>query len=252
MVDELRSEPDRTGFFLDFDGTLAPVVPEPAAARIVPGAARVLEALAARYGVVAMISGRAATDLHRRVGATGPRYFGLYGAEEMRDSRLVQAPMADEWRRAARQLADGAQEYIDQSGLDGCEVEYKDLAVSIHYRKRSEPDPPEQLRRWAVRSAEQIDFRVGLGRKVLELKPSSVSKAAAFQRVVAESRVRHAVVAGDDSADVEMMRTAAGLIPGRLLRVGIFSSESPREMAENTELKLDSPEEFVRLLQRFG
>ncbi|MEX2588459.1 MAG: trehalose-phosphatase [Actinomycetota bacterium] len=247
----LRAEPDATGFFLDFDGTLARVVPEPAAACIVPGGSHALEALAARYRIVAMISGRAASDLHSRVGADGPRYFGLYGAEEMHDSRLIQAPMAAEWRRGARRLADEAGRFIEESGLDGCEVEYKDLAVSIHYRRRPELDPPAQLYGWAQRRAAQLDFRVGVGRKVLELKPRSVSKAVAFERLAAQSLVRNAVVAGDDSADVEMMRAASGLIHGCLLRVGIVSSESPEGMDDNTELQVGSPEELVALLRRF-
>lgn len=252
MVAALRAEPAVTGFFLDFDGTLAPVVADPAAARIAPGGSAALEALAVRYRMVAMISGRAAADLHFRVGAGGPLYFGLYGAEEMQDSRLVQAPMAAEWRRAAEQLAEGARRFIGELGLDGCEVEYKDLAVSIHYRKRAELDPPPQLLQWAERSAGEVDFRVGVGRKVLELKPRSVSKAAAFERLVAGGQVRNAVVAGDDSADVEMMQAAGRCIPGHLLRVGISSSEGPKGMEENTELQLASPQELISLLKRFA
>lgn len=252
MVAALRSEPRGTGFFLDFDGTLAPVVPDPGSAQIAPGGRSALEALAARYRIVAMISGRGATDLQRRVGADGPRYFGLYGAEEMHGSELIQASMAPEWRKRARRLAQEAGKFIEESGLGGCEVEYKDLAVSIHYRKRSEPDPPEQLRRWAEGNAARISFRVGVGRKVLEIKPDSVSKAGVFKRLAVQSGVKNAVIAGDDSADVEMMEAAPDLILGHLLRVGISSSEGPKGMVESTELQLSSPAELITLLERFG
>ncbi|HVL52145.1 MAG TPA: trehalose-phosphatase, partial [Actinomycetota bacterium] len=90
QIDQLRRERNSTGIFLDFDGTLAPIVEDREAAAIVPGAPEVLSALARLYPVVAFISGRGAADLYPRVGADGPRYFGLYGAEEMTGNGLVQ------------------------------------------------------------------------------------------------------------------------------------------------------------------
>lgn len=245
-----RRDRDVTGIFLDFDGTLAPIVEDPEAAAIVPGAPEVLSALARLYGVVAFISGRGAADLHPRVGADGPRYFGLYGAEEMTSEGLVQAPMADQWRASAERLSAQATELIRAHALTGCEVENKDLAVSVHYRHWGQPGPPPALAEWARTATAENGFRLGMGRMVLELKPTSVSKAATFERLADRSGVRNALVAGDDAADVEMMRRAFEVIPGVLLRVGVASGEAPAGLVENSDVQVGSPPEVVGLLER--
>jgi len=250
QIDQLRRERSSTGIFLDFDGTLAPIVEDREAAAIVPGAPEVLSALARLYPVVAFISGRGAADLYPRVGADGPRYFGLYGAEEMTGNGLVQSPMAEDWRLAAQMLSDQAAELIRAHELVGCEVENKDLAVSLHYRHSGEQDPPPALAEWARQAAAANGFQVGVGRMVLELKPRSVSKAAAFEQLAQKSQVKNALVAGDDAADVEMMRRSAEVVPGLLLRVGVVSAEAPLGMLENSDFQVGAPQEVVELLER--
>ena len=47
---------DRAGVFLDVDGTLAPIVPRPELARVLPEIPPILARLASRLGVVAAIS----------------------------------------------------------------------------------------------------------------------------------------------------------------------------------------------------
>lgn len=246
----LRLNPSSSGVFLDFDGTLSRMVANPSAAEIVSGASDLLYRLAHRYALVALISGRGATDLRERVGVEGVRYFGLYGAEEMTDKGLIQAPPALRWRAEAQDLAAAAARAIREQSLIGCEVEYKDLAVSVHYRKTGEVDPPPYLYRWAVQAAAEAGFSAGIGRKVIELRPRSVSKAGAFRRLAAEAQIHNAVVAGDDSADVEMMYAASQMLSGMVLRVGVASAEEPPGMQEQADVRVDSPVELVNLLSR--
>jgi trehalose 6-phosphate phosphatase len=248
-LDVLRAHPEATGVFLDFDGTLSPIVPEPSAATIVPGAKEVLEEIARRYKLVAFISGRRAEDLRRRVGARGPRYFGLYGAEEMTDSGLRQSALASRWRQSAAELAEEAFQLIENQQLAGCEVELKDLAVSLHYRRTGRDDPPDSLMAWARKAAAAAGFGAGIGRKVIELRPKLVSKAETFQELVLETEVANAFVAGDDSADVQMMRAAERVIPGVVVRAGIRSPEEPEGMAEQADLDVRSPVDLVATLR---
>ncbi|HEX2054768.1 MAG TPA: trehalose-phosphatase [Actinomycetota bacterium] len=250
QIQTLRREREHTGIFLDFDGTLAPIVEDREAAAIVPEAPEILSSLSRLYKLVAFISGRGAADLYPRVGADGPRYLGLYGAEEMTPEGLVQSPMAGRWRQTAKTLAGQAAEVIRANDLAGCDVENKDLAVSLHYRNSGLPEPPPPLAAWARDAASRTGFTLGVGRMVLELKPPSVSKASAFQRLAVQAQVQNALVAGDDAADVEMMRRAAHLIPGLLLRVGVVSTEAPAGMLEVTDLQVKSPAEVVELLER--
>ncbi len=248
-LDVLRAHPETTGVFLDFDGTLSPVVSEPSAAAIVPGAKAVLEEIARRYKLVAFISGRRAQDLKNRVGARGPRYFGLYGAEEMTDSGLRQSTLAPRWRQSAAELAAEARKVIENQQLAGCEVELKDLAVSVHYRRTGKDEPPDSLMEWVRRAAAAAGFSAGIGRKVVELRPQLVSKAETFEQLVLQTKVRNAFVAGDDSADVEMMRAAELVIPGVVVRAGIRSSEEPDGMAEQADVDVRSPADLVDTLK---
>lgn len=246
----LRRERSRTGIILDFDGTLAPIVRDRGAAAIVPGAPEVLSALAGLYPLVAFVSGRGAEDLFARVGVEGPRFFGLYGAEEMTTSGLVQSPMAAGWRLAVEQMYEEAVELIRSRGLTGCEAENKDLALSLHYRKSGLTEAPLPLTEWSHRAAAAHNFKVEVGRMVLELKPQSVSKAEAFERLVRTSGVHNVLVAGDDSADVGMMERSVSVVPGTLIRVGVVSAEAPAGMLENSDLQVGSPQEVVELLKR--
>ncbi len=250
QIGQLRRDRSITGIFLDFDGTLAPIVEDRGAAAIVPGTPEVLSALAHLYPLVTFISGRGAADLYRRVGADGPRYFGLYGAEEMTAEGLVQSPMAGRWRQTVEKLSAEATELIRAHALDGCEAENKDLALSLHYRHTGESDPPGVLAEWSRKAAEANGFQLGVGRMVLELKPRSVSKAATFQQLAVQYQVQNALVAGDDAADVEMMSRSAQVIPGLLLRVGVVSAEAPVGMLENSDVQVRSPQEVVELLER--
>src|SRR5439155_6122320 len=79
----IAAHPERAAILLDFDGTLAPIVERPEDARIVERGREVLEALAARYLVVAVISGRPNSVLTELVAVQGVRYEGLYGLPEV-------------------------------------------------------------------------------------------------------------------------------------------------------------------------
>ncbi|HZB60563.1 MAG TPA: trehalose-phosphatase, partial [Actinomycetota bacterium] len=66
---------------LDFDGTIAPIVEDPAAARPLAGIVELLGPLADRYAAAALVSGRPATYLASHAAAPGVRYLGMYGLE---------------------------------------------------------------------------------------------------------------------------------------------------------------------------
>src|SRR5438128_1796911 len=58
LFEPFLAEPARAAILTDFDGTLAPIVDDPLAARPLPGAVDVLHRLAERFGVVGVVSGR--------------------------------------------------------------------------------------------------------------------------------------------------------------------------------------------------
>jgi trehalose 6-phosphate phosphatase len=65
-----------------------------------------LEPLAARFAAVALISGRPASFLAEHAAATGVRYLGLYGLQEIRDGQLWVDPRLQAARPAVLTAAE--------------------------------------------------------------------------------------------------------------------------------------------------
>ncbi|MGH9042853.1 MAG: trehalose-phosphatase, partial [Acidimicrobiia bacterium] len=114
---------------VDFDGTLAPIVEDPAQARPLPGAVEALEELADRLGKVAVVSGRPVDFLRRHLpGTTRLMVVGQYGLERLEAGEVAVLPEAREWAAA---VADAAREA--EAGLPGLHVERKgEVAVTLH------------------------------------------------------------------------------------------------------------------------
>ncbi|WIM87699.1 trehalose-phosphatase [Candidatus Mycobacterium wuenschmannii] len=154
--------------FYDFDGTLSEIVNDPAAARLVDGAADALTALCNQCPV-AILSGRDLADVRDRVGLPGLWYAGSHGFEltgpdgqhHQNAEAAASIPVLTE---AARELAD------QLGGIAGVAVEHKQFGVAVHYRNAARDRVGEVLA--TVRQAGQrTSLRVTTGREVIELRP---------------------------------------------------------------------------------
>lgn len=250
-VARFRKDPGSSGFILDFDGTLSPVVSDPSTASMVAGADSVLRDLVSRYAVVAMVSGRRAQDVAERVAVRGLRYIGLHGGEEYLDGEVKQPPDAEDLKRQAASLAQDAAALIESEGLRGCRVERKDMAVSLHFRNAEDPGAGDILLAWAQEHEPSEGFKMALGRKVIEFRPVGFSKASAVEAVVGEHGLRQLLVAGDDLTDVEAMRRAGDMGGLTALRVGVGSAEAPAGLSDQTEVMVGSSEELLQFLRLF-
>ena len=233
---------------LDFDGTIAPIVEDPAAARPLPGMVDLLGPLADRYAAAAIVSGRPATYLASHAAAPGVRYLGMYGLEEVVEGRVQVDPRLE----AARPAVEAAREELAGDPAvtaSGAHLEDKRYAVAVHTRRVAEPG------RWAgpigqaaARIAAGHGLEVVPGRMVWELRPQVHSdKGEAVRRVVAESGAGALVVAGDDLGDLPGFAVAAELGGG--LRVVAGSAEAPAELLDAADLVVDGPEGVRELLE---
>jgi trehalose 6-phosphate phosphatase len=215
-LEPFRAAPEGAAVMLDFDGTLAPIVDDPARAVPVDGAVEVLSALAARLGVVAVVSGRPAAYLAERLrGAGGVVLAGLYGLERVVGGHVVESPEAARWGRVAGALADRAQ----AEAPDGVLVERKGPVVALHVRTAPEHHG------W-------ID---GFARR----------EAADKGAVVAELGAGCAAVGffGDDRGDLPAF-AALGDLRGRgatTLAVAVDSTEAPPELLAAADVVVDGP-----------
>jgi trehalose 6-phosphate phosphatase len=228
----LRDEPDRAALLLDVDGTLAPIVTRPEDAHVPDPTRRELRRLAGRYGLVACVSGRSATDAARVVGVEGIRYVGEHGLEL--------EPEADEWASRLAAFAASAG-WPAEAG--------KRLTLSFHYRTAADPEEAETALRTVAAQAEAAGLRPRWGRKVLEVRPPlEADKGTAVTRLLAEARLERALYAGDDTTDVDAFRALDELEAA--VRVAVVSAEAPPELTAAADLCLPSPEALAGLLRR--
>lgn len=241
------ARPGKAVVALDFDGTLAEIVPDPEQARAHPRALPALAALAPRVASVAVITGRPAGVAVRYGGFAGVPgldhlvVLGHYGAERWDAvSGTVKSPAAHEGVASVRAELPG---FLDRIGAwRGTWIEEKGRAVAVHTRRSSDPQAAfEALRDPLNELAARHGLIVEPGRMVLELRPPGMDKGVALTEYVREVGAETVLYAGDDLGDlpayaaVEKLRSDGH--PGLLVCSG---SEVP-ELAERADLVLPGP-----------
>ncbi|HEY2636686.1 MAG TPA: trehalose-phosphatase, partial [Solirubrobacteraceae bacterium] len=97
----LRADPRRAAVLLDVDGTLAPIVRHAERAQVPESTRTLLAEVARRYGVVACVTGRRASDARSMVSIGTISYLGTHGTELLRagwaEPKLE--PEVEEWVR---------------------------------------------------------------------------------------------------------------------------------------------------------
>jgi trehalose 6-phosphate phosphatase len=240
---------------VDFDGTLAPIVPDPTQARPAPGAVEALARLAPRLAAVAVVTGRPAATVVEYAGFAGMPglerlvVLGHYGLERWDAATgQVTAPNAAPAVRAAREeLAD----VLRQTGVAGqVWVEDKGASFAVHARRSPDPDATLAAVHDRVTAlAARHGLRVEPGRYVLELRPPGTDKGMALAGAAAASDARCVVFAGDDLGDlpgydaVDELRATG--TPGLLVCAG---SAEVGELAARADLVLDGPAGVVAFL----
>ncbi|MEU0808230.1 trehalose-phosphatase [Streptomyces sp. NPDC005970] len=254
-LDAILQRPGEAVVALDFDGTLADIVPDPDQARAHPGAVPALSRLAPRLGSVAVITGRPAAlaveyggfaeaaDLDHLV------VLGHYGAERWDAAdREVTAPPPHPGVAAAQA---GIPDVLAAVGAArGATVEEKGRAVAVHTRRAADPQGAfEALREPVRRLAERHGLIVEPGRLVLELRPPGVDKGVALTEHVRETGASAVLYAGDDLGDLAAFaaveRLRAQGVPGVLVCSG---SSEVTELAQRADLVVDGPGGVVALL----
>ena len=220
-VDARIQEANRIALFLDFDGTLAPIVDDPAAAKLASEVRDTLQQLARQESLVlTVISGRAVEDVFVRVRIEGMIYAGNHGLEIFgRNLRFVE-PEADARRDSLRRLREVVAAKLRH--VAGVIVEDKGLTVSVHFRQASEIDFPaiEDAVRSSVAAAGAL-FRLNSGRKVLEIVPrTGWHKGAAARWIIGHLGEDGLlpIYLGDDNSDEDafaVLRDAVTVRVGR-------------------------------------
>ncbi|MEV0007639.1 trehalose-phosphatase [Streptomyces sp. NPDC051840] len=250
----LLARPAGAVIALDFDGTLADIVPDPERSRSHPDVVPALTALAPLVSAVAVITGRPADTAVRYGGFAGAPgldhlvVLGHYGAERWDASTgEVKAPAPDPGVEAVRAELPAV---LEAAGAgNGTWIEEKGRAVAVHTRRADDPQAAfEALRTPLAGLAARHGLIVEPGRLVLELRPAGMDKGVALEAYVKEVGARSVLYAGDDLGDlaayaaVEKLRTEG--VPGLLVCSG---TEVP-ELSTRADLTLPGPAAVAGLL----
>ena len=280
----LRRALPRALIALDYDGTLAPIVRDPADSRPQAGALNALLALVPRVGQLVIITGRPALFVVETGGLArvpGLLVLGQYGAERWQAGRLttrLPLPGLQTARAALVDLPAGAR------------LEDKGTALAVHTRQAADPAGLLlALRPQLEKLATATGLACHLGRYVLELRPPGDDKGRALTALL-RPLPSGVLYAGDDVGDLPAFTALDGLdgldglsgldgldsldslagaagpaviggvagVAGAaaaggqavpVLRVCSDSAEAPAELRERADLLVDGPAGVVALLE---
>jgi trehalose 6-phosphate phosphatase len=253
----LLAHPGRAVIALDFDGTLAPIVPDPDRARAHPDAVPALAVLAPKVASVAVVTGRPAeVAVHHGGFADIPGLdhlvvLGHYGAERWDAATGTLTTPAPHPGVAAVRAELPA--LLERSGAAarGTWTEEKGHAVAVHTRRAPDPQAAfDTLRAPLTDLAGRHGLIVEPGRMVLELRPPGMDKGAALRSHVHSLGAESVLFAGDDLGDLPAFTAVDTLreegTPGLLVCSG--SDEVP-DLSERADVVVDGPAGVVKLLR---
>jgi trehalose 6-phosphate phosphatase len=250
-LDALRTSLDGALLVFDFDGTLAPIVPDPDSARAHPEVPGLLASLASGGARIAVLTGRPAA-LAVRYGSLdavpGLVVLGHYGAERWQDGAVTAAPVPAGVESVRRQLPDLLAEV---GAPEGTYIEDKGRAVAVHTRRSTDPQGGFDLLQPALAElADETGLVLEPGRLVLELRPGGGDKGAALYELVAEVGPRVLLFAGDDLGDLPAFDTVDALrAQGQPALLVCSSSVEVTALAERADVVVDGPGGVVDLLR---
>lgn len=242
-IQALRAEPGSAALLLDFDGTLAPIVDDPAEAAPLPGTPAVLEALASAYGLVAVISGRPVAYLQDRLPAS-VTLVGLYGLERVHDGAVEPVPGAERWRPVIDDVAAAAIAELPQE----VGVEHKGLSLTLHVRQR--PELAEVVAQWAASAGERSGLHVRRARMSAELHPPiGTDKGTVVDGLV--EGFAAACFIGDDVGDLPAFDALDRLAArgGTAVRIVVQSPETDPALLARADALVAGPEAVLALLR---
>jgi trehalose 6-phosphate phosphatase len=256
-LDAIVSDPAHALAAFDYDGTLSPIVADPAAAAAAPGAVDALGRLASALGSVAIVTGRPAQQAVELGGFAAARgldrlvILGQYGVERWERASGLRTidppPGVDEARKRLPAL-------LASLGLESAEVEDKRLALVVHVRNT--PDPDDALARVRQPLAE-LAASTGLaaepGRRVVELRPPGMDKGQALRSLIAEAGARSVMFVGDDLGDLpafaEVRRLRKAGVAGLLV---CSASDEVSALAAEADLVVDGPGGVASLVEELA
>jgi len=220
-----RLKGKRPALFLDYDGTLTPIVARPELAVLSDKRRSILARLAASYPT-AIISGRAREDVEQLVDLPNLAFAGSHGFDIVGPGGAAVGHAVADWiEPVMERVADEMRPKL--KGISGALIEEKRFSIAVHYRLADEALVPQI--KAIVEDAIATDARLkkAHGKKVFEVRPDvdwDKGKALLFllKALKLDTPSDLPFYVGDDVTDED----AFEVLQDR--GIGILVSETPR------------------------
>jgi trehalose 6-phosphate synthase/phosphatase len=228
--------------FLDYDGTLTPLVRDPSMAKPEEELAALLRRLASdRKNSIVITSGRDRRTLETWLGEIPLGFVAEHGAwlrfrgQDWQRAKMPQSAWKPELVAVLETFADR---------LPGSLVEEKEESIAWHYRmadpEQSELRAPELVDHLLKLTAKS-DLQIVQGNKVVEVRRAGVDKGNAASHWLGEGAPDFILAIGDDITDEDMFKAMPAWAV--TIRVGITGTQAQYNMRHCAEVI-----EFLRTL----
>ncbi|MGI8411365.1 MAG: trehalose-phosphatase [Solirubrobacteraceae bacterium] len=249
----LRASPARAAILFDIDGVLAPIVEHAEDARVPEGTRQLLVQVARRYGVVACVSGRPASQARAMVAIGTISYLGSHGAELLRAgwTEPVLDRSVEDWARRIHEFGREA----DTADLRRRRVRLEDKGaiVAFHWRGAPDVDAARAAIDALAAKAQAAGLATHWGRKVLEVRPPvRIDKGAGIVSFLEGVEIDVVMYVGDDVTDLDAFRAIHRLVQenrvARAIRIGVSSEEGPSAIIEEADIVVEGTDGVQELL----
>lgn len=246
-------------FFLDYDGTLTPIVKTPSAARPSESTLESLRCLVKEAkNKVFVISGRDQHTLESWLGgieglgmsAEHGCFLRMPGSLQWDD--LI-ADHSEDWKDAVTQVF----EYFTDR-TPGSFIEHKRASITWHYRQ-CDPD----FGSWQARQCQsllestvvgKLPVEILAGKKNLEVRPVSVNKGQTLQKILSEGtsciQADFIFCAGDDRTDEDMFEALSSVTEGCSGRISVVTCAiGSAEKKTLAKFYVNNPEQLIQFLK---
>jgi alpha,alpha-trehalase len=234
--------------FLDYDGTLTPIVERPEQADLSPEMRAILKNLAGRH-TLAIVSGRGLKDVQGRVALEGLYYAGSHGFE-------IDGPGQDRIRNEkgseALPALNAAENELRKllTDIQGALVERKKYSVAVHYRRVASGQVEIVENKVDDVLQRHSGLRKGHGKKVFELQPDvEWDKGHAvlwlMEKLGLNGETVRPIYIGDDVTDEDAFRVLQERGTGIVVHGG-------EERSSYARYGLVDPQEVLKFLQNFS
>ncbi|XP_057794581.1 probable trehalose-phosphate phosphatase 6 isoform X2 [Salvia miltiorrhiza] len=261
MFDEIASaaKGKQIVVFLDYDGTLSPIVPDPDRAFITTEMREAVRDVAKLFPT-AIVSGRCRAKVYDFVQLSELSYAGSHGMDikapskghrsQRKGNESVLCQPAREFLPIIEEVYRGLIEQVKQ--IPGANVEHNRFCLSVHYRCVEEKRWVELADQVKVVMKEYPQLRVSHGRKVFEIRPTIKWDKGNAVEFLLESLGYHdsthhhvlPIYIGDDTTDEDAFK----VLRKRGQGLGILVSKTPKQT--NASYSLQEPTEVMHFLRR--